>query len=126
MAALLRARRMNYRSHVREQRGNLPLYPLRALDYDGNVANRMARAFYESCGVASVSPAFEQAVPDGDVVLMTCKYCLRDEMGWCTRRGKQPSPLREPCYLVLGDGQRFRLKFDCQRCEMLVIKEGAR
>ena len=126
VAALLRVRRMNYRSHVREQRGNLLLYPRRALGYDGNVANRMARAFYESCGVASVSSAFEQTVPDGDVVLMTCKYCLRDEMGWCTRRGKQPSPLREPCYLVLGDGRRFRLKFDCQRCEMLVIKEGAR
>ena len=76
VAALLRVRRMNYRSHVREQRGNLLLYPRRALGYDGNVANRMARAFYESCGVASVSSAFEQTVPDGDVVLMTSSSTL--------------------------------------------------
>ena len=48
--------------------GNLPLYPWHALDYTGNVANRMARSVYESCGVASVSPAFEQAMPDGDTV----------------------------------------------------------
>ena len=123
---LLRARRLNYRFHVRKLPGNLPLYPWHALDYTGNVANRMARSVYESCGVASVSPAFEQAMPDGDTVVMTCKYCLRYEMGWCLQRGEQPSPLREPCYLVSGDGRRFRLKFDCRHCEMLVIKEDKR
>ena len=28
---------------------------------------------------------------------------------------------KDPLYLVLGDGRRFRLEFDCKRCEMLVF-----
>ena len=27
----------------------------------------------------------------------------------------------EPLYLVLGDGRRFRLEFDCKKCEMKVF-----
>ena len=28
---------------------------------------------------------------------------------------------KDPLYLVLGDGRRFRLEFDCKQCEMLVF-----
>ena len=27
---------------------------------------------------------------------------------------------QDPLYLVLGDGRRFRLEFDCKKCEMKV------
>ena len=45
--------------------------------------------------------------------LMLCKYCIKHELGYC---GKQ----MEPLYLR-NQNQRFRLEFDCKRCEMSVM-----
>ncbi len=51
--------------------------------------------------------------------LMTCRYCLRHAIGQCLR--EHPS-LRGPLSLRLADGRRFPLRFDCQRCEMHVLR----
>ena len=72
--------------------------------------------------------------------LMTCRFCLRHAWGWCKKedlpqpslkgRGYMFSPFKgelervrwvDPLYLVLGDGRRFRLEFDCKKCEMKVF-----
>lgn len=57
-----------------------------------------------------------------DAVLMTCRYCLRHAIGLClkTPGGKQ-HPLKEPLSLLLADGRRFPLRFDCKNCQMLVL-----
>jgi len=47
--------------------------------------------------------------------LMICKYCVRYEMGLC--KNKLP---HEPLYLV-NQGKKFKLTFDCERCEMRVL-----
>ena len=86
--------------------------------------NVEAASFYKEHGVQAVQPAFEQQQPEGETVVMFCKHCLRYKMGWCPTHQKVRSPYREPYYLVTGDGKRFRLKFDCRKCEMLVIKEA--
>jgi len=49
--------------------------------------------------------------------LMQCKYCIKYELGWC---GKESS--KEPLWLV-NQGKRFRLEFDCGRCEMKVLRK---
>lgn len=61
--------------------------------------------------------------------LMTCRFCLRHAWGQCLKEKTNHSPLgeenirwQEPLYLVLGDGRRFRLGFDCKKCEMTVLK----
>ncbi|MGN0236283.1 MAG: U32 family peptidase [Paludibacteraceae bacterium] len=52
--------------------------------------------------------------------LMTCRYCLLHEMGHC----RKTAPLRnEPRYLRLRNGTTLRLHFDCQRCEMRILKD---
>ncbi|MDY2943819.1 MAG: U32 family peptidase [Paludibacteraceae bacterium] len=52
--------------------------------------------------------------------LMTCRYCLLHEMGHC----RKVAPLKnEPRYLSLRNGTILRLHFDCQRCEMLIMKD---
>lgn len=51
--------------------------------------------------------------------LMTCRFCLRHAWGMCNKE-KVSSKWIEPLFLVLGDGRRFRLHFDCKKCEMLV------
>jgi putative protease len=53
--------------------------------------------------------------------LMHCRYCLRHEMGYCTKLGKK-APWREPLSLHLADGKSFTLKFDCRQCEMYVMR----
>ncbi len=61
--------------------------------------------------------------------LMTCRFCLRHAWGQCKKEKTPHPPLggeiirwKDPLYLVLGDGRRFRLEFDCKQCEMLVLR----
>ena len=53
--------------------------------------------------------------------LMTCRFCLRQALGYCTRDGKR-LPYREPLSLRLSDGRTFPLHFDCKACEMQVLR----
>ncbi|MBQ0086261.1 MAG: U32 family peptidase [Bacteroidales bacterium] len=46
-------------------------------------------------------------------ILMKSKYCVRYELGLCSRKGKGGGPL----YLE-NNGNRLKLEFDCKNCEM--------
>lgn len=50
--------------------------------------------------------------------LMTCRYCIRYQLGQCTKRN--PDAVRGPLYLRGADGRRFLLRFDCRACQMTV------
>jgi putative protease len=91
------------------------------ISYLGNVANRLAKEFWMAAGAKEVAPAFELEEPR-EAVLMFCKHCLRFSLGWCVKNGGERSPYREPYYLRLPDGRRFRLDFDCKNCQMKVVK----
>lgn len=90
-------------------------YPLKSLSYEHNVSNKLARSFYSKHGVSEIEPCFE--IKEGEK-LMTTKHCLKYYLGEC---GKQN--LKEPLFLINGKGQRFLLKFNCQKCQMEVYKE---
>ncbi len=96
---------------------NATPYPSAALDYRGNVANKLSRQFYSRHGLHRCDPSFEQN-PVANAELMRTRYCLKYEMGYCPKQ--QPrQKLNEPLYL-LNNGLRLRLSFDCSRCEMVV------
>lgn len=106
-------------SHMLPSANNTPqLYPSR-LTYLYNISNAKSREFYLAHGLSSFSPAFEKSQPREGIV-MQCRYCLRYALGYCVRRGGVKSPYREPYYLSLPDGRRFRLEFDCAKCQMNV------
>ena len=90
--------------------------------YLNNVANHLARQFYESQGVSLSVNAFELTggKPLSEPLLMQCRHCIRYELGYCTKHGKGKFPWCEPLYLRLADGRRFRLQFDCKKCQMNV------
>ena len=92
------------------------------IDYSHNVSNSMAQKFYMQHGAAHVQPAFELSLPQ-EPVLMTCRYCLRHAMGMCVKEHHPAASVKEPLYLRLPDGRRFRLKFDCPRCQMLIYAD---
>lgn len=110
---------------VVEQNSVYPLKDTGHLTYLGNVYNAKARTFYNDHGVGIVDDAFEKKVPDG-AVIMQCRHCLRYALGYCVKRGGKASPYKEPYSLVLPDGRKFRLSFDCAKCEMTVSQSLSR
>ena len=85
-----------------------------AYTYLNNISNHQAAAFY---GTNELS-AYE--LKGGDGPIMQCRHCLRYALGYCVKRGGKRPTWHEPLSLVLGDGRRFRLEFDCKQCQMNV------
>lgn len=82
-----------------------------------NISNCLSRDFY---GAKDLT-AFE--LKGGDGPIMQCRHCIRYALGYCVKHGGKRPQWREPLSLVLGDGRRFRLDFDCKNCEMRVFNE---
>ena len=89
-----------------------------AFPYLYNISNQKARDFYGAKGLT----AFE--LKGGDGPIMQCRHCIRYSLGFCVKHGGKRPSWREPLSLVLGDGRRFRLEFDCQHCQMNVYAEN--
>ena len=79
-----------------------------------NISNRLSQQFYGAKGIS----AYE--LKGGDGPIMQCRHCIRYALGYCVKQGGQRPTWHEPLYLVLGDGRRFRLEFDCKHCQMNV------
>ena len=115
-----------------------PFIPSSDLSYKANLSNSLAASV---CRPADGNKS-EGAVPlnafelkhQPDAELMRTRYCLRHELGLCPHRqrsfasmtpGKGSEPLRKgfasaaPLFLE-NNGHRFRLDFDCPRCEMIL------
>ena len=90
------------------------------LPYLYNISNRLAREFYVEQGLSALEPAFEIRRPRGELLLMQCRHCLRYSLGCCVKHGGSRPSWKEPLFLRLGDGRRFRLDFDCKHCQMNV------
>ena len=97
-----------------------PVYPVSQLTYLGNVMNAQARTFYQDHGVKNIDDAFEKNTPDSGVI-MFCRHCIKNAMGLCTKNPGQDMKVQEPLYLVSHDGRRFRLRFDCSKCQMEIM-----
>ena len=92
-------------------------YPERELTYLGNVLNRKAEAFYRRHGVAAIASAAESGLDMHGRKVMTTRYCVKEQLGLCPRRGSDDA-VEEPLVLVDDDGVRLRLDCDCSRCMM--------
>lgn len=102
-----------------------------------NVANSQAREFYRQCGIEGVPEAYEVASDSriarfdngGEAVadlshIMTCRYCVRYALGYCVKNGGKQPTWKEPLFLTLPDGKRFRLQFDCKHCQMNIYAQN--
>lgn len=90
--------------------------------FDFNISNRLSEEFVCSRGGTGHVNALEVTGKlNAGQALMTCRFCLRYQMGWCPRQRGSKSPYQEPYYLCSRDGRRFRLEFDCKNCEMKVL-----
>lgn len=88
-----------------------------------NAANEQALDFYAAQGVAdatSLEVPGTKSKESGRILLMQCRHCIRYSLGCCVKNGGDRPRWREPLFLVSGDGRRFRLEFDCKKCQMNV------
>jgi len=97
--------------------------PVTPLPYLYNISNRLAREFYEKCGAENTGEAFELRRPARNALIMQCRHCLRYSYGYCVKNGGKRPMWKEPLRLVLPDGRRFPLQFDCKNCQMNVYAE---
>lgn len=89
----------------------------KTLSYSGNVVNSLSRKFYENHGVVHIDDGLEKTMPEGEIVLMTTKHCIRYANGMCAKEtGKPATPL-----FISNEHGRFRLDFDCKKCCMKVV-----
>ena len=79
-----------------------------------NISNHLSQQFY---GAKEIS-AYE--LKGGAGPIMQCRHCIRYALGYCVKNGGERPLWQEPLSLVLGNGRRFRLEFDCQHCQMNV------
>ena len=110
----------NQRRHVdglhdsRQRHESVPLIPYAPFPYLYNISNRLSQQFYG----AKEKTAYE--LKGGSGPIMQCRHCIRYALGYCVKHGGRRPEWREPLFLVLGDGRRFRLEFDCKNCQMNV------
>lgn len=96
------------------------------LTMHNNVANSVAAQFYRDHGVTDIEPALETD-PDashreGEVRVMTSRYCLRRELGHCLKT-PEGRLLKGPLTIRHSEGRvrDMRLEFDCANCRMHVV-----
>ena len=101
-------------------------FPVDQLDFTYNVANKMARKFYERHGVIEIEKAFELQWDPGKSRVMTTKYCIKYELERCPKYHPEhrDKKVKEP--LVLKQGElEYKLKFNCKPCEMEIWEKNA-
>ena len=99
-------------------------------NYLYNIANPSAYTFYQDHGMARPGYAYEMrngsewqprlGDRQSEPLLMQCRHCIRYSLDYCVKRGGQKPTWKEPLFLQLGDGRRFRLEFACNECQMNV------
>ena len=97
-----------------------------------NVANHLAREFYLEHGVNNAAEAHEleytenkpSLLTKGIKPVMTCRFCLRYALGHCVKRGCKQASWKEPMHLQLPDGRKFRLAFNCNKCQMEIYAKN--
>ena len=97
-----------------------------------NVANHLAQEFYAAHGVVGAAKAHEpdyagdsaHRKSEYDYPIMTCRFCLRYALGHCVNNGGEKPTWKEPLYLQLPDGKKFRLSFNCKKCQMEIYAKN--
>lgn len=90
------------------------------LDYKMNIVNKLSEKFYREHGAEEIEEGFELQKDFSGKTLITCKYCIKDELGYCPQNSNKK--LDDPLYLSNG-GRKYRLVFNCNDCQMEIVHE---
>lgn len=115
--------RRGHSPNLKQRQENRTPYYETSLDYRANVLNAKAEAFYQRHGATVAECGVERSQNYDGKALMTTKYCLRYELGWCLQgKGRRDNANYPTNGLMLRNNRNwFRLEFDCRRCLMRVL-----
>lgn len=122
----LSAKMLSKRVLLRENIDLKPLkntveYPIQELDYKANVINQKARKFFAMHSAKVLELGAEAGTNLKNKDLMTCKHCLRYALNKCLKTINAYKD-KSVWYLVDEKNVKYRLDFDCDNCEMKVVK----
>lgn len=122
-ASHLEMRLKSYNTDAKWRSPNEYPWPSTDVDYIDNITNRKAAEFYFHHGVKRIAHRFLGAGNAAGCALMTTKYCIKSQLGICTKLNKKGIAIAEPLILTDNTGN-YELDFDCDKCEMRVRKKG--
>jgi len=116
---LLRVERAKNRPVMKGQivKNNVPYYK-KELTYLANVTNSCTKAFYERHGVEKIDPGLETGIPLEGKRVFSSRYCLRNELGVCSKTKPERIPPLPWKLEQLENGNKFKVEFDCSKCSM--------
>ena len=81
------------------------------------VLNTVSKRFYEACGSkVGLDDTPKESLEKNSV--MTCKFCLINEYGTCSKLGGKVSG-----YTLSVSGKTFKIRVDCKKCFMHILSE---
>lgn len=110
-----------YKPKDKDHTVNNITYPENTLGYNANIINEKSAAFYQRHGVEHFEYGPEKSKQYDGCALMTTKYCLRHELGQCTKLNKKDPEFNQRLYLR-NNQNWFELQFDCKQCLMTILK----
>ena len=116
---LLRKERAKNRPKTKGQiiKNNVPYYK-KELTYLANVTNSYTRAFYERHGVEKIEPGLETGISIEGKKVFRSRYCLRNELGFCSKKNTEKIPPLPWKIEQLESGITYNIEFDCENCFM--------
>lgn len=118
----LRTEREKYRPKEKGKINNTKLikYPQTNITALDNVTNKKAIEFYKKHGVKNIEPAIESSLDISNKPIAHGKYCIKYEQGYCSKKKGIVIP-KEPWFLEDKFGNKYKLKFNCDKCEMDIL-----
>ena len=93
-------------------------YPEKHLSYRDHVLNEKAHSFFVRHGVETIESAAESGLDLTGRLVMTTKYCLRQQLGLCGGPGQSSSA--EPL-LLIDEDDLLRVRRPVERCLIRII-----
>lgn len=93
-------------------------YYKKDLTYLANVTNEYTKAFFKRHGVENIEPALESCENLDGKRVFSSRYCLRYELGYCSKAHKSDVPPMPWKLEQLENGNKFTVGFDCKKCSM--------
>ena len=110
---LMNERITNYKREVQKPLKYVD-YPVKDIDYRGNIYNKVAEEFYNNCNTKVLEYAPELKTPAHEIELMRTKHCIKYALNICKSQ--------KELFLIDEKGEKYKLQFDCKNCEMVILK----
>lgn len=122
--ALRSERAKNRPIHLHKaEKTSYPFYK-KKLTYLNNVSNKCTECFYKRHGVEEIEPGLETDKNISGKRVFTARYCLRNELGLCSKNNPDNLPPLPWQLEQIESGEKYEVHFDCKKCQMFFLSKS--